>query len=823
MDYTQSHRLTRASLGLLALLTLSGMILEAERASDIPPLTMALRGAAVVSVEPGGAADRAGIRRGDRIVRVGEEEITLGCPVHSLIAHLSPGDRIDIELLREGTRRTIEFVAPRPHHLDILWRVALAAVGVLTLLIGLLVFFKKPRQLTLIFALVCYGMGSLFHPPYVPRIPALTMAGHFLQDVVTVFIPPLLVHLFLLFPFRQPVLERHPRRQVLLYLPSAVLLVYSYVAGREAPGTDPDGFLVVLGNLLAFLLWVFGIGGALWLFVRSYRRARTEMSRAKVRIALWGTVLGLFPIGLTLIIQQLRPGFQFPGDRLAVLSTVLVPLSFGYAIVRHGIFDVTHIVRRSLGFTVEIALILVAYFGTYLLLHEVLGPSIGLSGLWVSFLSMLVAGALLVLIHRHLQGLLARAVGGEPRDHQTLLYELGHSLSGLTARGELVRVLTEFTGEALRSDSIAYFETNGDGALETVYLDRLPVDRVRRYRISRNLSAKLLQMTQPIDRGDLESDLPFGYLSPGDQDVFGALGTEVIVPLRSPTALQGLLFVGGQMLGEPFTSEDLRAAETIAHEGSLALENAALTEQVRLGDAWRDEVDVARDLQERLLPMQMPQVDSLEISGFSVPAQGVGGDYYDCFRTPWGDLALAIGDASGKGVSGAILMANLQGLVKSEGIRREAPAQIVKRINRQLCEMRKPERYVTFCLARIDPASGTLSYSNAGHPSPLLVRTSGRIEELTLGGLPLGIRPQASYDGGRTVMRPGDVLLLYTDGITERRREQVMFDEGRLQSLAREHRRLSAQALQKTILTAVREFAATPLDDDTTLLVVKML
>jgi sigma-B regulation protein RsbU (phosphoserine phosphatase) len=219
----------------------------------------------------------------------------------------------------------------------------------------------------------------------------------------------------------------------------------------------------------------------------------------------------------------------------------------------------------------------------------------------------------------------------------------------------------------------------------------------------------------------------------------------------------------------------------------------------------------------------MPEIESLEISGFSIPARGVGGDYYDCFKTHWNEVVMAIGDVSGKWVSGAILMANLQALVKSACTRRDPPAEIVASINRRLCEMNKPDRYITFCLARIDPLTGVLSYCNAGHPSLLLIRAGGNVEELEQGGLPLGIRSHAVYAGGSTIMRAGDILLLYTDGITERQRGESMFGEERLREIVRRHKRLSARAVQETVLAAVRDFAPTPLDDDTTLLLIKML
>jgi sigma-B regulation protein RsbU (phosphoserine phosphatase) len=141
--------------------------------------------------------------------------------------------------------------------------------------------------------------------------------------------------------------------------------------------------------------------------------------------------------------------------------------------------------------------------------------------------------------------------------------------------------------------------------------------------------------------------------------------------------------------------------------------------------------------------------------------------------------------------------------------------------------MQTPERFVTFCLARVDPLTGMLAYCNAGHPSPLLARTSGEIEELTSGGLPLGIRAQSSYEGGEALMRSGDVVLFHTDGITERRRkaggEEEEFGAARLQQLLKEGRLWSVRALQRSILREVRSFSPDPLDDDTTLLLVKML
>jgi serine phosphatase RsbU (regulator of sigma subunit) len=436
---------------------------------------------------------------------------------------------------------------------------------------------------------------------------------------------------------------------------------------------------------------------------------------------------------------------------------------------------------------------------------------------------MLVAGLVYVILQKRASALFRRVLAGERRDHRTVLYDFGRALHEPSTRRELIPLITDTIGEALRSQRLAFLESVDGERLEVVYIDGVPLESVARHRLSPLLSRKLMQLTAPTDCRDLETDLPFGYLSPLDQQVIDALATEVIVPLRSKSGLRGLVLAGGATLGEPPAADELQLAETLAAESSIALENAQLHQRMQAQAHWRREVDVARDLQMRLMPHELPQVDALEISGLTLAADGVGGDAYDCFATSWGEIVTSIADASGKGVPGAILMANLQALVKSEGARREAPAEIVARINRRLCEMQKPERYITLGLARIDPLTGMLAYCNAGHPSPLLVRADGRIEELAAGGLPLGIRTQAIYGGGTTVMRSGDLLVLYTDGIIERRNGDEFFGGERLYDLVREHRRRSARGLQDLVLSAVRGFAATPLDDDTTLLVVKLL
>jgi len=822
MDRQPSYGHGRVWLGALAVLTLIGQVLDTERAPRIPDLGMTLRESRVMTVAAGGAAEIAGIQREDVILRVGGVASPRGSGTLAHLKSSAPGMPLAIDLERGGTPLTVRLTPLAPSRAEVAWRLALAVAGITTVLIGLIVCVRRPGALGLIFGAICLGLGFLVSPPFVPAVAGLLTLRDLILEASALLIPPLFAHLFLLFPVRHPVLQRHPRLPFWLYLPGWLFFGAALIARwRIDPLRQPEHWLPIAAAGGATLLWAIGIGAAVALFVQAYRRARSETARRKLRVVLAGTLLGTLPLAVVLLLHFIWPRYHPPGDRLAAAAMVFIPVSFGYAIVRHGAFDASGLIRRSLAGTVQGGVLVLAYFVIQLLLRALLPRLI--TSLWIPFVSLLGVALLVRPVRRGVHRLLGPVIGAPSREEGSLLHEYGRRLSSESQPERMVRLITDSLCEATGAQRAAYFEPADAEVMEARYLHGLPATALGQHRFTPALSRQLRQVAHPLDWADLETELPFGYLPAIDQAILESLEAELLVPLCAGEEQRGLVLLGGPVLGEPFGAEERRLAETIAAEGGLALENARLQARARDEVTWREEVDVARDLQERLQPKRLPQVESLEMSGISIPCRGVGGDYYDCFRTPWGEIVLAIGDASGKGIPGALLTTHLLGLVHEYGVRNESPAEIVARINRNLCEIQKPERYITFGLARVDPLTGKLGYCNAGHPSLLLMRGSEEIEELSVGGLPLGIRANATYQGGETVMRTGDVLLLYTDGITERRNGLEEYGPERLQALLRGRRRLSARALQNAILDEVRAFAPTPLHDDTTLLLVRML
>jgi sigma-B regulation protein RsbU (phosphoserine phosphatase) len=237
----------------------------------------------------------------------------------------------------------------------------------------------------------------------------------------------------------------------------------------------------------------------------------------------------------------------------------------------------------------------------------------------------------------------------------------------------------------------------------------------------------------------------------------------------------------------------------------------------------KHDLEVARDIQMTMLPRDMVTGMGLEAYGFSRPANTVGGDFYDVLSLADGRVVLALGDVSGKGSPAALLMALVLAIIRTlvdDGLSAEA---IARRLNTQVARHAPGGRFVTLCLAVYDPASGRLEYVNAGHPPPLIRRVHGGVERLTEGGIALGLFELASYTTGIATLDEGDLLVFYSDGVTEAEDAAgAPFDETRLVSVMARHSRDDAATLGRAILTSVEGYAGnTRFADDLTVLAVR--
>jgi sigma-B regulation protein RsbU (phosphoserine phosphatase) len=287
------------------------------------------------------------------------------------------------------------------------------------------------------------------------------------------------------------------------------------------------------------------------------------------------------------------------------------------------------------------------------------------------------------------------------------------------------------------------------------------------------------------------------------------------------------------------TDEFARRAMTAALDGvktessaqtALAREVARLTTAMGREMAQRErlnrELEIAREVQEHLFPQRLPPAPGLSYCGECRPAREVGGDYYDFLELSDGRLGIAIGDVSGKGVGAALMMASLGASLRALALVVQDPADLMERVNSLVCQASTANRYATLFYAEYDPATKQLTYVNAGHNPPLVLRNSDgacRVQRLEAGGSVIGLLPQR-YQRGRFSHEPGDLVLLFTDGVTESMNvRDEEWGEDRLIELAKSCIGLPVLECMRRILAGAQSFAGgAPQHDDMTLVVLRM-
>jgi len=233
------------------------------------------------------------------------------------------------------------------------------------------------------------------------------------------------------------------------------------------------------------------------------------------------------------------------------------------------------------------------------------------------------------------------------------------------------------------------------------------------------------------------------------------------------------------------------------------------------------ELSFALEVQRALFPRQLPESDGLEFAAVCIPARGISGDYYDVIQFPDGRLVFAIADISGKGISAAILMANLQALLRTLAETGNPPSEVCRRLNRHLHQVTDASKFATFFYGEWNSRTRALSYVNAGHNEPILIGSCGG-RRLDAGGFPLGMFEGAEFQTGEVALECDDLLVLYSDGITEamsKRGEE--FSEDRLKAVIEQHSVKPLSEIQAHVLEAVRNWSGNEPDDDMTLLMVR--
>jgi sigma-B regulation protein RsbU (phosphoserine phosphatase) len=809
----------------------------------------------VGQVRPGGPAEA--LRTGEEILALDGRGVRGPEDVWRFFLHRPPGP-YEITVRRDGRPLVLRLEAP-PYQWG--WATSFGlgrlAVHLFFVLSALVLFLLRPEGkagLLLCLAFLFFLPGDLLS--YAPdKLPPLSRAVVILCDTLSFLFFPVFLHFLLVFPEPSPILRRWPFLEKALYLPTLCVMLaaapvyYLYFV-------DLDLALGVIREArwfpwLVTSLWLGSTFLGLVALVTSYAHA-SRTSRRKLRVAVVGTVAGFLPLIVLLGANALfeRQGLSVGVSRalglLSLFTLPLVPLSFGYAILRHQVIPVRALVRRGLRYLLVsrgvvlleglfvVGLVAWALSGRRGAFVDAIGPRADI------VVALIAGGLILVGLHRlnrHLRSLVDRRFFREAYDARQVLTSLSEEVREVPDAKALVDLVAARVREALHPESVHLFvRDEASGSVRRAYPHA-----------TGKAEAAPTLLVERLSGMDHVLSFEGGEPGPG--------GLVLAFAMRGRRELMGILGLGPRLGDLAYTREDRQLLRSVASQAGLSLENGGLIRRVAEQERVAHELAIAAEVQRRLFPDRAPACRTLDLAGLCVPAGDVGGDYYDFLELGEGRVGFAVADVAGKGLPAAILMSMVQASLRSQADGGRATTEICDSMNRLLYRSTAPNAYATFFYGVFEPDTRHLCFVNAGHNPPLVVRArpavaataataaastvggmlavaamarteeSEEAERLRATGLVLGAVSDSPYLEESVQLQPGDVVVAYTDGVTEAFGPGGQeFGEERLFEVVASARGLPASAIVERVARAVEAWrGGAPAHDDLTLVVARVL
>jgi len=402
-----------------------------------------------------------------------------------------------------------------------------------------------------------------------------------------------------------------------------------------------------------------------------------------------------------------------------------------------------------------------------------------------------------------------------------VLNDVHRALGTSIAQQELLDLILERAFEHLRPEEGAVFLKRVDGELELTASRSLDGQTNHRPLFSSHLIEEVVGRCQAALVVDAELDGRFNHAASLLDAGFRSL---VAAPMLAPDGALGMVVLASRLNVRAFTEDDMELLVSLASVAAMRIRNLRLAEEAAERQRLEQEVALARQIQVALLPSSLPAVPGFDLRAGNIPSRGASGDFYKVVERAGGaECVLMVADVSGKGIGAALLTASLEALTAPLIDGGDEPDDICARACRLLFARTPPEKYATCFLAVLDRASGSVRFTNAGHNPGLLVRASGAVEWLRSTGMPIGILPEGAYRRGEVELGPGDLLALYTDGITEASDpDDQEYGQERLGAVVKRHRHRPLDDLLRAVESDLAEFArGVPYADDRTIVVVR--
>jgi len=730
-------------------------------------------------------------------------------------------------------------------------------VGVLLSLIGILIFRENPLQrinrataVMILLAALAPIMGAF-------GILISRMNDQLKLDIelfkriflIWEFFFPQLLYFSLIFPRERKYLHDYPKVLYFLYLPHIfhffVVLLFrgpeSIMSFANMTQLDSQANtllqpLMIVFNLFLSVLSIFYefhinffalinliyVVAAIIIMYKGYQGLTSPRMRHQVALVLWGIRVSVGLYAIAFLLPKLFP-FK-ASDTVVYFLTILALLigagSIAWAIIKYQFLDISQSISRKFLFSICSGLLLGIYLVIYDQSKKITSAIIGFQ---LPILEVLFIILAVILFQPTLSGIryiINKLFGRDKSDYDHVLQTLTHDILTIMDLDKLKEKITETLTESMMLENVHLIIENKAGDFE-VNCERGGKNQVYKFARNGEFICLIRKVNKPIGYDEIISRIS----KDEEAELLNELNCYLLIPLAHRGDLNGILCLGNKLTRTSFSAEDATLLNVLSDQIAIALENIDLYQAKLEKQHIEKEISVAREIQKMLLPYQIPKGKNFEISAMNIPSKEVGGDYYDFIQLDNNHIGLAIGDISGKGIPGAMLMSNLQAPLRASVWQFHEPADVMNRINNQIANTTSSEKFATFFYGILNSRKLTFTFTNAGHNYPIIKKRNGQYYNLTDGGLVIGVKPDFEYSQTKMNLSPGDTMVFYTDGITEALNPQIEeFGEQKLLDIIINYPYRSAEELRNHIYEEMIRFTKGESQyDDLTLIVLQIL
>jgi sigma-B regulation protein RsbU (phosphoserine phosphatase) len=576
----------------------------------------------------------------------------------------------------------------------------------------------------------------------------------------------------------------------------------------------------IAAPVLAIIAWI--------VLIIQYSRIKTKEQKKPILLILVAYTFGL---AVGFYVNRIAPAiadtiFNSPEYFAPVVLITVVPLVFAYSILKYQLMDVSVVVRNTIIYGAATLTVAAIYFLVVYVLGHSISSALGAENQGI------VAGIFFIIFaivfqstKNRFQDFLTKRFYPEQFAHQRVLMDLSNELATVVGLENILDLMKRTFVGALNIDTFGILIRDNDGNMKLVESVGISDEEclIAESRIAQFLKTRTMITKYPaIEQSD------FNEIFPDEKaERFLREGIHTVIPMMVKSKLVGLLVFGLKHSGSRFAGKDLELLWAAANQAAVSIENSRLYKSEVEKQKIERDLDLARKIQQGLLPACIPDTRGLDICGEMIPAMQVGGDYYDLISISDSKLFVVVGDVSGKGLSSSLYMTKLQTMIQLSCFDDKSPKEILVDINRRFYIELDKSWFVTMTLALFDMDTNILTFCRAGH-MPIVAATNGTVESYRTQGLGVGLEKGKIFDKAlveeEVKLKPGQTFAFFTDGVTEAMNERnELFGEEKLTSILKNRSQSRSSEIVNEIWSSINSFrGSAEVSDDMTMVIVKV-